>query len=95
MHSSYLQKKSQKVDIKYNDTLYIKSQNIPYGVPQGSVLASALFLLYINDLHQYLIEDTVLITTCDDNTNLLIYDKSFEDLKVKAKRLYKKLENGS
>ena len=47
---------------------------ITYGVPQGSILGSLLFLLYVNDLQEWLVhqhvylyaDDTVIYSTEND-----------------------------
>ena len=44
------------------------------GVPQGSVLGSLLFLLFINDLHKAIIHSSI-HQFADDN-NLLLAEKS-------------------
>ena len=61
-----------------------------HGVPQGSVLAPLLFLLFINDLHKAIINSSV--HHFADNTNLLLAEKSLKkfnklvnsDLKLSA-----------
>ena len=69
--SEYLSNRTQVT--KYNDTISTSKQNI-FGVPQGTVLGPTLFLLYINDIVQYVqkcniqlfADDTLLYYIGDD-----------------------------
>ena len=49
--SSYLSNRKQFATINGFDS---ETQNFQCRVPQGSVLGSLLFLIYINDLHNYI-----------------------------------------
>ena len=63
---------------------------ITHRVPQGSIFGSLLFLIYINDLPQY-IQEAKLILYADD-TNVLIADNSQEVLQTKLFLIMKLLE---
>ena len=50
MVSSYLLDRKQKVVINNDES---RTENVLFGVPQGSILGSLLFLMFINDLPLY------------------------------------------
>ena len=58
---------------KVNDSISEKIE-ITYGVPQGSILRSLLFLVYISDLHNAVTHS--LIHHFADDTNILYCNKS-------------------
>ena len=84
---SYLSHRSQKLHVngKLSD-----SENVLYGVPQGSILGPILFLLFINDLPIFLsksLEDGQAYLFADDTT----LSKSSQNIKQLTESLQKVL----
>ena len=67
---SYLKDRIQSVRI---GTVLSSPTKISFGVPQGSILGPLLFLIYINDLPQF-IRDCLLVIYADDTQILLTGD---------------------
>ena len=70
---SFLTNRKQYTSINGYDST---PQDIPHGVPQGSVLGSLLFILFINDLHTSV--KTNKVHHFADDTNLLFINKSLK-----------------
>lgn len=66
-----------------------ESVNLCQGVPQGSVLGPFLFLVYVNDLMNYMGSDT-LVQFADD-TSVVVSALSTSDLSLKAKSLVERM----
>ena len=62
---SYLSDRKQRTVI---GNAYSSSQSLLHGVPQGSVLAPLLFLIYINDLAEVMPPATIVDIFADDTT---------------------------
>jgi hypothetical protein len=94
---SYLTLRSQFVEITIHDNKYSMNsykptpRNIKYGILQGSILGPLLFLLYINDLPQYLSDAEVVLFA--DDTNILVTDKDINTLQGKINRVMIQLES--
>ena len=73
--SSYLQNRTQFVSINGSDS---NVNAICCGVPQGSILGSLLFLIYINDLHFAIKYCKVHLFA--NNTNLLNFNNSIKKI---------------
>ena len=67
---SYLCEQKFKISI---NTSYSSSSNLLYGISQGSILGSALFLLYINVLPQAVVSNLLLDA---DDTCIVFQHKS-------------------
>ena len=86
MFASYLKSRKQFVSIGGHIS---STQVIQTGVPQGSVLESLFFLLYINDLNKS-IKNSRAYHFADD-TNILLSNKSLELLAKKMNQDLKDL----
>jgi hypothetical protein len=79
--TSYLTDRTQRVIVKNSQSV---SSKITSGVPQGSILGPLLFLLFVNDLPQFMTESEDLLYA--DDVNLTSADK---DVRVIEKSLNK------
>jgi hypothetical protein len=61
--ASYLMGRKQCVSV---GQFRSSSQEVRYGVPQGSILGPTLFILYMNDLHKIHIESAEVVCYADD-----------------------------
>lgn len=83
---SYLEGRSQLVELRQTKngvTKEVKSNPLPVnrGIPQGSVLGPALFILFTNDMPQYL-EDHCKTLMYADETTLLLSGHLVDELAV-------------
>ena len=83
----YLKNRLQSVRI---GSILSSSREINFGVPQGSILGPLLFLIYVNDLTQY-INDGLLVQYADDTQILLTGDiNDLETIKRSAETILEK-----
>ena len=75
---SYLSDRLQYVEL---DNVKSSRINVKYGVPQGSILGPLLFILYINDLPNSLVNQPTLFA---DDTCILISNHSLVNLETQS-----------
>lgn len=83
---SYLEKRKQKVIINGTSGEKMVKNN---GVPQGSVLSTILFILYINSICNIKIDGQ--IVTYADDTCLLFSGVSWDEVRLKSTYEFKKV----
>ena len=83
---SYLTDRKKTVRIASVDSSLMK---ILCGVPQGSILGTLLFLLYIYDLRHA--TQTSLVHHFADDTNLIVSDRNLKNLRLKMNEELKSL----
>ena len=83
----YLKNRVQSVRI---GNILSSSKEIKFGVPQGSILGPLLFIIYVNDLPQYM-NDCLLVQYADDTQILLTGDSGdLETIKTRAEMILEK-----
>lgn len=94
LFASYLKDRSQQVVINGSKSLIEK---IMQGVPQGSVLGPLLFVIYINDIFNYLTQkiSNVFPVCYADDTNILCINSDKSSLKLQAELVYMLVKNWS
>ena len=78
---SYLSKQKFKI----NSTSYFSPPNLICGVPQGSILGPLLFLLFIDDLPQAVVSDSLLYA---DDTCIVFQHKNVTEIEKQLLRVF-------
>jgi len=86
---SYLTDRRQFVQIEGSSS---PCRNIDIGVPQGSVLGPLLYILYVNDIANSIVDDsrTQLMLFADD-TNVILHGNDINELKINSENVLQKL----
>ena len=74
MHA-YLSQRKQKTKV---GSIFTELMSILFGVPQGSILGSLLFIIYICDL--FILNDHLEIGSHADDTTPFVYGENFDEI---------------
>lgn len=85
--TSYLNNRSQLTEVVHKSKYKIKevrseTEPVTSGVPQGSILGPVLFLLYVNDITEYVSPQNIFLFA--DDTTLFTRGKESNDLEIEA-----------
>lgn len=89
---SYLTDRLQRVTVKKDGvTAFSSVEKIRVGIPQGSILGPALFVLYLNDLSTSVNETNLQFDVINyaDDTSLVIPGSDFSELSGKTNIIYR------
>ena len=82
---SYLNNRTQRVIIYKTGNMYkSKIAQSTVGVPQGSILAPYLFIIYVNDINYEINTNSFNLTQYADDTNLLVGASTIPEMRQKA-----------
>ena len=84
---SYLRGRYQKVTLGSNSSIESTWEEIKQGVPQGSILGTIFFLIYINDL-PYLAPIDTKILLYEDDTSIIVTSPNLENFETKIRKLF-------
>ena len=79
--------KNRNFTVRYRDT-YSDMRQPDTGIQQGSILGPYLYLLYTNDIMDYLKKDETEIFIFADDIALITYDKSLDNAEQKMQKTY-------
>lgn len=85
---SYLSNRYQQVCI---EGVVSSLETVSIGVPQGSILGPTLFIIYINDMLNFIQHPSCLTVSYADDTNILIKSNTLADAEHCAKTIYDKV----
>ena len=76
----------------HNDNISSDWKKITHGAPQRSILGPLLFLIYINDLPEALIQNAFRILFAD-GTSIIVTDSNIVDFQLNMNVVFEQLNN--
>ena len=89
---SYLDGRYQKVILSHNNIIESTWEKIKQGVPQGSILGSIFFLIYINDLPNLASIGTKILLYADD-TSIIVTSPNLGNFETKIDKIFGDISN--